>query len=107
MNIEAAWAAGFFEGEGCVTRNNNKPKPSLALSVAQSHDRVDELRRFITAVGAGKVNGPYKDGKGIRQVWHVSITGKNAHKAMQVMLPYMTASSPKRRRYEELLGEVV
>jgi hypothetical protein len=60
MNIEYAWAAGFWDGEGCVSvaRRNNTNNPRIVAEIAQVHPEV--LYRFATAVGFGKVLGPYK-----------------------------------------------
>ena len=51
---ELAWAAGFFDGEGCVTFGK---QGSLTLSISQTHPEV--LVRFREAVGAGVVRGPW------------------------------------------------
>lgn len=60
MNIEHAWAAGFWDGEGCVTIavRNNTANPRIVAEVVQVNREV--LDRFGKAVGIGKVNGPYK-----------------------------------------------
>jgi hypothetical protein len=50
---QLAWAAGFFEGEGCIGLNHTsgKQRPQLVLSVGQ----VDPwpMERFVEAVGIG------------------------------------------------------
>lgn len=48
-----AWAAGFFDGEGCFTLYNNR----TVATITQAHREV--LDRFCTIVGVGKVHGPY------------------------------------------------
>lgn len=50
---EIAWAAGLFEGEGCITVSNGRPVMRLNSTDA------DTPRRFCEIVGAGKVYGPY------------------------------------------------
>jgi len=63
---ELAWAAGFFDGEGCVFirtyQRKSGPASYLSLSVSQT-DR-ELLERFQEAVGVGKINGPYHNGSG-------------------------------------------
>ncbi len=44
-----AWAAGFYEGEGCVTYNSR----SLYLKVAQKE--LEPLEKFRNIVGDGKI----------------------------------------------------
>ena len=76
--LELAWAAGFFDGEGCVrwrtckeTRNNRtREYGSFSLQIAQVHR--EPLDRFAAAVGAGKVYGPYQP-KGTRRQAHYSL----------------------------------
>lgn len=54
---EVAWAAGIFEGEGCITWHGGG-RPMLAVNMTDE----DVLRRFADVVG-GKVYGPCQ-GKG-------------------------------------------
>ena len=65
---ELAWAAGFFDGEGCVYSSNmNTKRPrkgkTIHFDIAQTDRQV--LDRFTNALGIGKVYGPYPgSGKG-------------------------------------------
>src|SRR5574343_144237 len=47
------WAAGLFEGEGCITTNRRKPKLQLQMTDE------DIVRRFAAVVGVGYVSGPF------------------------------------------------
>lgn len=55
---ELAWAAGFFDGEGCIYIAPIKPRyKALGIDIGQVDRRV--LDRFRAAVGdLGKVYGP-------------------------------------------------
>lgn len=75
---ELAWAAGFFDGEGCIysgiTRYSKEGKlhysPQVTISIDQIHPAV--LVRFQRIVGRGKVYGPYKppsSGKNDSPMW--------------------------------------
>lgn len=59
---ELAWAAGFFDGEGCTNahRSNVGNKPwRISVSVTQIHR--DTLERFQAALGGiGTIYGPYE-----------------------------------------------
>jgi hypothetical protein len=48
-----AWAAGFFEGEGSVTRHGTQ----FALQIKNTD--LEPLERFRNAVEAGTIYGPY------------------------------------------------
>src|ERR687891_1255169 len=52
---ELAWAAGFFDGEGCFTYT----RAGGFASVAMVQTRQEPLERFRKAVGTGSVTGPY------------------------------------------------
>lgn len=57
---ELAWAAGFFDGEGCSTiRINGSGSHKIFISTSQNNRTT--LERFQKAVGVGRIYGPYGD----------------------------------------------
>jgi hypothetical protein len=52
---ELAWAAGFFDGEGCFCYS----EAARYVSVSIGQTNPEPLERFRNAVGLGKINGPY------------------------------------------------
>lgn len=103
---ELAWAAGFFEGEGCVyldipaslRKKNSTLLPYLRLNITQVDDRWP-LDRFAAAVGRGIVRGPHML-RGERRRWALDY-GKYAHEVMELLIPYLGAESKKTRAYIE------
>lgn len=63
--VELAWAAGFFEGEGCIHMNKQARK---TLGMVVSNCDEDVLRRFHEIVGCGTFHGPYKQ-SGAKEHW--------------------------------------
>jgi hypothetical protein len=57
---QAAWAAGFFDGEGTVLVEGDPRRPAVTMSIPQaSASGVPEtLERFRDIVGAGTISGP-------------------------------------------------
>lgn len=53
---DVIWAAGLFEGEGCIS---SSPKNFLPKVLIYSTD-YDVIERFHQIVGCGKIYGPYK-----------------------------------------------
>lgn len=54
---EVAWAAGFFDGEGCVSLHDNRGYSILTLHVSQTELTI--LERFQHAIGDfGNIYGP-------------------------------------------------
>jgi len=52
---EIAWAAGLFEGEGCITMTSGH----AVLRLSNTDEWV--VRRFAEIVGRGVVYGPYEN----------------------------------------------
>ncbi len=83
---ELAWAAGLYEGEGCLSLHANaqgRLYPRLTLQM----DDDDVVRRFADVVGVGTVNGPhgpYGTSKKKRTQWKCSKPGEIAHFLMAV-----------------------
>jgi hypothetical protein len=63
LELERAWAAGFFDGEGSLFLMKDPRWPAwrgIAMELSQaSHGEVpDTLRRFHATVGVGRLSGP-------------------------------------------------
>jgi hypothetical protein len=65
-----AWAAGLFEGEGCITRRQGV-QTNLVMTMTDE----DVVRRFHAIIGHGKVYGPYKTKTGVKLQWRWACTG--------------------------------
>jgi len=108
IETELAWAAGAFEGEGCVTRRPGKDRTYIRLAITQNGgpEAVAFLQRFCDAVGRGHVLGPYDysaNGLGTKPRYVVAIEGQDdAHAVMESMSAYMTPGNPKTAKYEQL-----
>jgi len=103
VDTELAWAAGFFDGEGCVSvsRTLATAEPVIQLSVSQVQR--EPLDRFAAAVGVGKVYGPYtkKSKPRAKPCYQWSITGSDADAVFERLRPHLCA--PKIEKYEHLL----
>jgi hypothetical protein len=89
-DIELAWAAGFFEGEGCVYID--KKGPYLRINLAQVDDPYP-LERFARAVGIGTVKGPHKL-RDIKRRYAYDLS-KGAREVMEMLAPYLGERSKK------------
>jgi hypothetical protein len=99
-SIELAWAAGFFDGEGCVTgyQQTGRRRGRLQLIVGQS-GTTEHLERFARAVEGGRINGPYlNQGKLPRYVWQTN--GHKARRVMELLRPYLC--SPKVLKFDAI-----
>jgi hypothetical protein len=97
---EIAWAAGLFEGEGCITEVNG----SFAVKVNNTDEWV--VLRLAQIMGFGFVYGPYRnseaDGHRRKRFWVWTSFEEAALDTMQILSPWL---SPRRlRRAHELTG---
>jgi hypothetical protein len=93
---ELAWAAGLFEGEGCITVSHNgsgtKNQPVLRLNMIDE----DTVRRFQRAVGCGPVKAYVFKSQGTRKPqfwWYVTSFEK-----VQAVLAMLWFGLGQRRR---------
>lgn len=95
---ELAWAAGFFDGEGYVGTSKSGRYLNIRCAIGQSYSP-ETLYRFLSAVGVGKVVGPFKRANrehGDYWIWRCS--GTNQSKAVfDKLLPFL--SGPKTEQY--------
>jgi hypothetical protein len=89
-DLELAWAAGFFDGEGCASLDRHKAGYSyLTLSASQKHPAV--LERLAAAVGRGNISGPYKNGgAGGHGYYRWAVKGKIAEEVADMLLPFLS-----------------
>ena len=59
-DTELAWAAGFFDGEGCFSLNAHASHRKTYAVAQMNQNDPRPLERFRLAVGVGSVTGPYK-----------------------------------------------
>ena len=93
-----AWAAGFFEGEGCITLGGNYP--SLRL-----HNTDEEVvRRFHSVMGVGRLRGPYYKNSAHKPVWiWIATSYAEVTAAFELMRPYL--GTRRCERYDELMQD--
>lgn len=93
--IELAWAAGFFDGEGSTNVSRTNSGWYIRINIQQNDREV--LDRFRSAIGGlGNIRGPvqYKYNK---NPWYsYSLTGSKAHQVLNLLFPYL--SSVKRNQ---------
>jgi hypothetical protein len=83
-----AWAAGLFEGEGCITQSDIR----LVLRLKMTDRAV--VVRFDDILQIGKVYGPYsyalKDGHPRKPAWVWVAAGDEAFDALELLAPWLS-----------------
>lgn len=83
------WAAGFFDGEGCIQINT-----SLSINVAQVTPSPLET---LVALYGGKIATSPRSNPRHRTVYRWSVHGSDAAEALTMMLPYLQVKAEEAR----------
>jgi hypothetical protein len=88
---DIGWAAGVFEGEGCVTEVGGR----FTLKVNNTDEWV--IQRFYEIVEAGRTYGPHlnseSDGHRRKRFWVWTAAEEEAFDVLQLLAPWL---SPRR-----------
>jgi hypothetical protein len=97
---QIAWAAGFFEGEGTITRCGD------SLHVRVSGTDLEPLEFFQHALQLGGLYGPYtntaRDGYYRKPFWVWCARNDEAKQALRLLLPWL--SERRRNQLKERVG---
>lgn len=102
---ELAWAAGFFDGEGCFSsaRDGATKRPRTLMAIGQTER--SSLDRVQAALGFGKVKGPYRARGRRRPYWQFYINDfEHSQAALAMMWRWLGA--PKRIQAAAVFQEV-
>lgn len=75
--VDFAWAAGFWDGEGCVSLTYRNGQPRIVVQVAQVDREV--LDKFCSIMEFGNVLGPYFQTNENAQPYYVWRVEGNTH----------------------------
>ncbi len=85
--IETAWAAGLFEGEGSIIFTG---KNGVSVTVFMTDQ--DVLQKLLAVAGMGTLRGPYSDAShpGHKPIWKWSISrGTHSSEFLRAIRPHM------------------
>jgi len=96
---EIAWAAGLFEGEGCLNSYARKGKGSRGVQVRLAMTDRDAVDRFAAIVGVGSVHGPRIKKAGQKPIfeWYVQ-DATEVQQVIELLLPWLCARRSERAR---------
>jgi len=93
--LDIAWAAGFFDGEGCIQIRKSKTGNKMYYTLLVSIDNTDprpllDLKRIMG--GVTKLKGAqsiHSDTWENRSVWRWAVMSKQAELILRSLLPYL------------------
>jgi hypothetical protein len=91
-----AWAAGLFEGEGCITMSDGH----VVLQLKMTDE--DIVRRFDDIVGYGRVYGPYSYSERRKPFWVWLVQGDAVFSILELLAPWL--GERRRKCAYELTG---
>jgi hypothetical protein len=94
---EIAWAAGLFEGEGCISHlQRGGGFFDVQVAVVMTDEEV--VRRFDTIVNRGRVYGPYhppSSGARRKPFWRWVAQGDVAQDVLELLGPWLMSRRRK------------
>lgn len=106
--IEIAWAAGLFEGEGCITMRtknwSSKGYGQARLKLVMTDE--DVVRKFSAIIGIGTVRESDREVKrGYKMQWEWCIGSRAGVSAvLELLYPYL--GQRRRNRADEILHHI-
>jgi len=98
-DVDLAWVAGFFDGEGCITViQHRRSPPVFELAILTGNTNYASIERCKRIMG-GRIS--YQNRKdGHRPTWWWRSSGQDAKRILRLMLPHLTV---KREQAEAAL----
>lgn len=107
-DLDVAWAAGLFEGEGCFTRNFTRSKNGprrVHLQMTLVSTDLDVLQRFARIVG-GNTRPIRRPGSRFKQAWGWTAGGPKAAAICDDERFFLNLGDRRRARFTEIAAEV-
>ena len=103
LPVDLAWAAGFLDGEGCITatwqKRPDRPHPNTRIVVQLAQNDLATLQAFQEILGMhGKIYPQKRRAYHSRQCWMLAYWGRHAMEVLRALEPYL-----RRKRPEALL----
>jgi hypothetical protein len=88
--LELAWAAGFFDGEGCTTLDVLRDRRFQYVRLSIKQVVAANLERFRAAVGGlGNVSPPRQESPKGRPICKYTLAGTGARAVLNLLWPYL------------------
>ena len=83
---DIVWAAGLFEGEGCIKKIARNRYRSITIAMTDN----DVMERFVDVIGYGNLNGPYLNKLSTKPFWRWDCAKKSeVLRILKMFLPHL------------------
>ena len=95
---EIAWAAGLFEGEGCISHIERGAGFDVQVALVMTDE--DVVRRFYDVVDRGRVYGPYHppSHRERKPFWRWVALGDAGHGVLDLLGPWLHSRRTRQAR---------
>ena len=101
--VEHAWAAGLFEGEGSVTTQPSGTRGRLRVRFSLATTDEDVILRFQRVLGCGTVRGPFMKKGALKPQWsYYAGRAEHVQHIAAILRPYL--GSRRSAKLEECLA---
>jgi len=90
--IDAAWSAGYFDGEGAVCMSLPRKHGGPGLRIAVRSTKPASLEKMLSLFGGRIALDPPRPRR--KDCWCWTLEGRNAQSALATMHPYLTIKQP-------------
>lgn len=102
--LELAWAAGVFDGEGCIsigyvapTEKNGLVNPSYRLTIKVTMCHEETVRRVHQILQEGTVQRHQRKGERINASWSWVAMSRKGYRAILKLSPYLVTKAEEAR----------
>ena len=97
MTDDEVWAAGFVDGEGCITIDRHKPRrgdgehasPQHSLTLSVTNTNLEVLE-FLMSMFGGSISRKHKGSSyAQKKIWQWRCASLDAEKAVKKLVPYL------------------
>ena len=86
---DIVWAAGLFEGEGCIHTLQMTKAKNTYITLRQTMTDKDVMEKFVNIVGYGNLLGPSWKKNSTKPIWDWNVTKKSeVLRILKMFLPH-------------------
>lgn len=97
-DIELAWLAGFFDGEGHISIRAQLSQRAVGVKIQVTNTNREILERVQAVTGVGYITTRYRDSARHKPThdWHT--TGGNAKAILRLLIPHLIVKSKRAKQ---------
>jgi len=103
-DVERAWLAGMYEGEGSLVAVKRPQRRSIYPSLSVYSTDLDVVQKFGRLVGFGKIHGPYWQRLATKPIWRWNANGWCSIRTFLLLVGEHLCMR-RRNRFDEVLSQ--